>query len=283
MIRGMSCLAIIRSARDDMSANEKKLADFILENAPLIRDYSSQQIAASVGVSQSSVVKFSQKIGYKGFTDLKLAIHESVIKQGANVALLQSADARDRRMTSPREELCRSKSEALLRASELNDERRIDAAVSAIAGAGRVQVIGVGNAYIASRDLSLKLMTLGKAVIAEGDAHLQLSGVATLTRGDCLVACSDLGQEPALIQIVKQAKKAGVAIVSMTGPGGNPVSALADVRLYTASASAESGLPAVLAAVSRQHVVDLVYFALVSDSSRLSRALSGKNRASDAS
>lgn len=283
MIRGMSCLAIIRSARDDMSANEKKLADFILENAPLIRDYSSQQIAASVGVSQSSVVKFSQKIGYKGFTDLKLAIHESVIKQGANVALLQSADARDRSVTSPREELYRSKSEALLRASELNDERRIDAAVSAIALAGRVQVIGVGNAYIASRDLSLKLMTLGKAVIAEGDAHLQLSGVATLTRGDCLVACSDLGQEPALVQIVRQAKKTGVAIVSMTGPGGNPVSALADVRLYTASAAADSGLSAVLAAVSRQHVVDLVYFALVSDGGRISQAVSGKSRASDVS
>ena len=282
-MRGMSCLAIIRSARDDMSANEKKLADVILENAPLIRDYSSQQIAASVGVSQSSVVKFSQKIGYKGFTDLKLAIHESVIKQGANVALLKSTDARDRSAVSPREELYRSKSEALLRASELNDERRIDAAVGAIAAAGRVQVIGVGNAYIASRDLSLKLMTLGKAVIAEGDAHLQLSGVATLTRGDCLVACSDLGQEPALIQIVKQARKAGVAIVSMTGPGGNPVSALADVRLYTASSAAESGLPAVLAAVSRQHVVDLVYFALVTDAGAMSRGLSGKGRANDAS
>ncbi len=281
MIRGMSCLAIIRSARDDMSANEKKLADFILENAPLIRDYSSQQIAASVGVSQSSVVKFSQKIGYKGFTDLKLAIHESVIKQGANVALLQSAAASDRSEASPRDELYRSKSEALLRAGELNDERRIDAAVGAIGSAGRVQVIGVGSAYIAARDLSLKLMTLGKAVIAEGDAHLQLSGVATLTRGDCLVAFSDLGQEPALIQIVKQAKKAGVAIVSMTGQGGNPVSALADVRLYTVSATAEGGLPAVIAAASQQHVVDLVYHALVS--ARASGALSRKNRASDAS
>lgn len=276
MIRGMSCLTIIRSARGDMSANEKKLADFILENAPLIRDYSSPQIAASVGISQSSVVKFSQKIGYKGFTDLKLAIHESVIKQGAKVALVHSPDARNRQAVSRRDELYRSKSETLKRVSELNDERRIAAAAGAIAAAGRVQLIGVGNACIASRDLSLKLMTLGKAVIAEGDAHLQLSGVATLRRGDCLVACSDLGQEPALIQIVRQAKKAGVAIVSLTGPGGNPLSALAGLRLYTASSGAERGLPAVLAAVSRQHVVDLVYVALLSDTARMNRALSGK-------
>ena len=73
----MSCLTIIRSARDEMSANEKKLADFVLDNASLVRDYSSQQIAASVGVSQSSVVKFSKKLGYRGFTDLKLYLSQS--------------------------------------------------------------------------------------------------------------------------------------------------------------------------------------------------------------
>ncbi|MFT6735143.1 MAG: DNA-binding MurR/RpiR family transcriptional regulator, partial [Polaribacter sp.] len=74
----MSCLLQIRSIRNDMSANEKKLADYILNNSALLRDYSSQQLARVVGVSQSSVVKFCQKLGYKGYPDLKLAINESV-------------------------------------------------------------------------------------------------------------------------------------------------------------------------------------------------------------
>jgi len=76
----MSCLLKMRAAREELSANEKKIADFILENSALIRDYSSQNLAASVGVSQSSIIKFSQKLSYRGFTDLKLAIHESVVK-----------------------------------------------------------------------------------------------------------------------------------------------------------------------------------------------------------
>lgn len=67
-----------------MSASEKRLADFILKNSALIRDYSSQQLAFSVGVSQSSVVKFSQKLGYKGFTNLKLAIRETVVRQDSS-------------------------------------------------------------------------------------------------------------------------------------------------------------------------------------------------------
>jgi hypothetical protein len=64
-------LVKIRSERDQMSAIERRIADFILDNAHLLRDYSSQQLANALGISQSSVVKFSQKLGFKGYPDLK--------------------------------------------------------------------------------------------------------------------------------------------------------------------------------------------------------------------
>ncbi|MEM8815295.1 MAG: MurR/RpiR family transcriptional regulator [Pseudomonadota bacterium] len=278
----MSCLAIIRSARDEMSANEKKLADFILENAPLIRDYSSQQLAASVGVSQSSVVKFSQKLGYKGFTDLKLAIHETVIKQGTNVAMLHSVDQSDKADVSPRQRLFRNKCDALSSATDLNDDTTVLAAVAAIESAARVQVIGMGSAYIIAKDLSFKLMSLGKPVISEGDAQLQISGVATLRRGDCLLAISSSGQEPALIEIVKQAKKAGVAIISMTNQGANPVGALSSIRLYSVSRGADVDLPGVIAAASQQHVVDMLYYSLMHRDGRLNPKAAQKGGAQDA-
>lgn len=54
-------------------------------------------------------------------------------------------------------------------------------------------------------------------IIRSARGDLQLLGVATLKRGDCPVACSDLGREAAFIQIVRQANKAGVAIVSLPG------------------------------------------------------------------
>ena len=41
----MSPLLKIRSERDQMSAIERRIADFLLENAHLLRDYSSQQLA----------------------------------------------------------------------------------------------------------------------------------------------------------------------------------------------------------------------------------------------
>lgn len=258
----MSCLAIIRSARDKMSANEKKLADFILENASLIRDYSSQQIAAAVGVSQSSVVKFSQKIGYKGFTDLKLAIHESVVKQESNVAVLAGKRAAAGANVSLKDQLLQAKTEALSGASDLNDEKSLRAAAAAIEAANHTQLVGSGSAYTVARDAAWRIQRLGKAVIAEGDAELQLSGVATLGKGDCLFIISTLGQSAHLVQLSKRASKGGATVIALTDQGANPVAALADIRLFSVSRGDSLNAPDVVAATSQRHVIDLVFYTM---------------------
>ena len=246
-----------------MSANEKKLADFVLDNASLVRDYSSQQIAASVGVSQSSVVKFSQKLGYKGFTDLKLAIHESVVKQESNVAVLHGRPAPHGAEVSLKEKLYQAKSEAVSGASDLNADRSLLAAARAIGASSRVQVVGCGNAHALARDMVSKLLSIGKPVIAEADAELQLRGVATLGRGDCLILITLQGQSAHLVKLARQAKKAGVSVISLTNQAANPVSALAGVRLYSVSHGADNALSDIVAATSQQHVMDLVIFSLL--------------------
>ena len=81
----MSSLLKIRSERDQMSAIERRIADFLLENAHLLRDYSSQQLADALRISQSSVVKFSQKLGFKGYPDLKFSVGEEIARaNGSN-------------------------------------------------------------------------------------------------------------------------------------------------------------------------------------------------------
>ena len=82
----MPPLVRIRSGRDQMSAIERRIADFILDNAHLLRDYSSQQLASALGVSQSSGVKFSQKFGFKGYPDLKYNIGQALARNGGNDA-----------------------------------------------------------------------------------------------------------------------------------------------------------------------------------------------------
>ena len=58
----MSPLVKIRSERDQMSAIERRIADFILENAQLLRDYSSQQLATALRISREIEQQVSRYI-----------------------------------------------------------------------------------------------------------------------------------------------------------------------------------------------------------------------------
>lgn len=77
----MNGLLRIRQRYQGLAQSDKKLADYLLLQPDTARHLSSQQLANEAGVSQSSVVKFAQKLGYKGFPALKLALSEALASQ----------------------------------------------------------------------------------------------------------------------------------------------------------------------------------------------------------
>ncbi len=259
----MSCLVKIRAFQDELSPNERKIARFILSNPALIRDYSSQNLANSVGVSQSSIVKFSQKLGYQGFPDLKLAIHEDVLlgeRRAAGEAPRKAAGADG---APSREALYHVKSEAMRSTLQLNDDARVAAAVEVLERAERIQVVALGAGSMVGRNLASMLIQVGRSVVAEVDTYMQLSSVATLGPRDALFLISFSGESPKMLDIVKQARKAGVKIVTLTNYNANPIRALADVQLYSVGRVDEYEIPQIVSATSQQFVVDLVFSQLV--------------------
>ena len=255
----MTCLVKMRAVRDELSANEKKIADFILENSALIRDYSSQNLAASVGVSQSSIVKFAQKLNYRGFTDLKLAIHESVVISVNGDFTDDLIVGGEERHDSIVAQIYNIKNEALLTTMELNDEQRLLAAVKLLESSQRIQVLGQGSGSLVADNFASKLIQLGKSVNAEKDSYIQLSNMATLGSGDAVLVISLSGQSAKMIQMVRQAKNAGAAIISLTNYSANPIRSLAGIQLFSVSREGDFEIPQVISSTSQQHVVDLLF------------------------
>lgn len=259
----MSCLLKMRAVREELSVNEKKIADFILNNAALIRDYSSQNLAASVGVSQSSIIKFSQKLNYRGFTDLKLAIHESVVKSESGEPPGDTIPAVVEQFDTVPQKLCTIKHEALMTTMELNDESRILSAVEILEESKRIQIVALGTGSLVARSFASMLIQIGKSVIAEVDTYIQLSSVATLGKGDAVVVISVSGQSSKMIQITRQARKAGVRIISLTNYSASPIRSLADVQLFSVNQNGGCEVPQIISNASQQHVLDVLFSLMV--------------------
>ncbi len=194
----MSSLLKIRAERDQMSAIERRIADFILENAHLLRDYSSQQLANSLGISQSSVVKFSQKLGFKGYPDLKVSVSEAVARDSGNGEARAVAPSRGDSQAALAEDLWRSKALAEEETRLINTPEKIAEIARAIDSAGKVFVIGLGEDGLQARAFAVKLALLGVSVISHTDPVLMSSALAIAAKGDVLVVFSEHGRQPAL-------------------------------------------------------------------------------------
>jgi RpiR family murPQ operon transcriptional repressor len=264
----MSCLVKLRAVREELSSNEKKIADFIIDNSALIRDYSSQNLAAAVGVSQSSIIKFSQKLNYRGFTDLKLAIHESVVKSDRLEEFDEKNGYNHGKTDSVRQQLYSIKNEALLTTMELNDEQRILSAVRLLEGSNRIQILALGAGSLVARNFASMLIQIGKSVIAEVDTYIQLSSVMTLGKGDVVFVISFSGQSAKMVQITRLAKKSGVTVISLTNYSANPIRSLADVPLFSVNMEGAFEFPQVISTASQQHVVDVLFSCLLQRDSK---------------
>ena len=250
----MTCLLKMRAMRDQLSVNERKLADFILENTQLLRDYSSSQLADAVGVSQSSVVKFSQKLGYRGYPSLKLAVYESyagAVHGGADEPQRPFAQA-----DSPLSLLGQKKLEVLENTVNINESEQLAAAIEAIRSARCIQVSACPGSVAVARYLTHQLLELGCWAVYDEGGALQERISGSLREDDLLCILCDFGGEESLVDVANRAREHGVKVLSLTRYNYNAASINSDIRLYVVPSEDEESLQRLLFRSAQLHVIE---------------------------
>lgn len=258
----MSPLLKIRAERDQMSAIERRIADFILAEAHLLRDYSSQQLANALKISQSSVVKFSQKLGFKGYPDLKISIGESIARGdgGDGNGGIEPAGEDPHALLAESLWHCKAKAEQETRL--INLASTIDSIADAIGNASKVFIIGLGEDGIAARAFALRLSLLGILTVHHFDPELMTAGIATTSAEDVLLLLSERGQQSSLCQIARQFHGHQGKVVSVTRHTANPLRAHADLSLLVSAHDPRSHIEPLLYQCALHHLLDMIFVIL---------------------
>jgi DNA-binding MurR/RpiR family transcriptional regulator len=267
----MPPLLKIRAERDQMSAIERRIADFLLENAHLLRDYSSQQLADALNISQSSVVKFSQKLGFKGYPDLKYSIGEAVAR--GNGGASGGAGAAATKRVGVAERLWQSKSRAEEETRAINAPEQFETAASAIDGAAKVFLLGIGEDGIVAQGFASKLGAIGIPAIAHLDLALMTACVASAAAGDVLIVISEHGKQGLLGHLCRQFRERRCKIVTVTRNTANSLRMHADVALLVSAHDERPYVAALLYQSALQHVLDLLYLEIIEESSTHTKRL----------
>lgn len=272
----MAPLLKIRSKRDQMSAIERRIADFILENAHLLRDYSSQQLASALKISQSSVVKFSQKLGFKGYPDLKYSVSEALARVDGVAQARDTAPLADDAHDALAQRLWAGKSHAEEETRLINPSERIDAVAAAVQAASRVFCIGLGEDGIAAHAFATKLALLGFASVYQPDPVLMDISAANAQPHDVLFAISEHGAQSTLGQIARQFRERHGTVVSLTRDTDNPLRAHAHVTLLISAHDPRPNIEPLLYQSAAQNLLDVI-FVLLSDTDQDRPALTDHN------
>ncbi|MCD9097015.1 MurR/RpiR family transcriptional regulator [Luteimonas fraxinea] len=263
-----SPLLKIRAERDRLSAIERRIGDFVLENAHLLRDYSSQQLAGALGISQSSVVKFSQKLGFRGYPDLKFSVGESVAREREPATITTAATVE---LPAVADALWQGKSQAEAATRSINPQPGLQTIAAALHVAGRVVVVGSGEDNLAARAFAMRLSLLGVPAAYHPDPTLAAAQVAGLGEGDLLALFSEQGQQPALLQLARLAHERGARVLSATRHSSNPLRTRADHALLVSAHDAQPHVAMLLYHSALQQLLDILIVQLCAMPGRQAR------------
>ncbi|MGL6020941.1 MAG: MurR/RpiR family transcriptional regulator [Gibbsiella quercinecans] len=260
----MNTLLRIRQLYPTLAQNDRKLADFLLHNTEQVCHISSQKLADLIGVSQSAVVKFAQKIGYKGFPALKLALNETLAHTPAETVVpvhnqILSSDA----LKTVGEKLLAEKQAALRATLDINSEDRLAQALEMLRQARRIILVGVGASSLVAKDFCFKLLKIGVMATAEADTHVQLAAVQAMEKQDLLVAISFSGARREVNLAAEEARLAGASVLALTSFTPNALQQRADHCLYTIAEEPNTRSAAISSSTAQFALTDLLFMALI--------------------
>lgn len=220
-------LARIRIASTALSRAERQVAEFLLQKPHDALEMSIRVLAQTCDVSEPTVARFAQSLGFDGFKTFKMAFAKS-LATGIPYLHLDVNQADHVRDVLPK--VFDRTIATLMEARNSANLNNFEAAVNLLARARRIECYGLGYSGALAVDAQLKFFRFGIPTTVFCDGHLQAQS-ASLLNSDCLVvAFSRTGRTRDLIRSVQLAKQAGAKILVLCASGA-PLAELADVHI----------------------------------------------------
>ncbi|HHQ6535848.1 TPA: SIS domain-containing protein [Serratia fonticola] len=263
----MSVLNEITWLLPSLAENQQKIAKYILDNPEAVLGMSSSQFAEDAGVSQSAIVKFSQKIGMKGFPALKIAISEelgrnNLFKSSPHKALHNAISSEDSLMVVA-QKLAHEKNAAIVETTKRINFAIFQQVVDAIDNAQRVQIVGIWGSGLTAKDLSYKLQKIGILSLVEADLHVQIATAQALTAKDVQIVISFSGRRKDMHIAASMAKAQGATVIAITGSKDNPLAKIVDYVLESVSDENEWRSSSISSRTAQNTLTDLIFLALM--------------------
>jgi len=239
-----------------LRAAEQRVADFILAHPDELIYLTVTELADRTHTSESTVVRLCQKIGYKGYQEFKIVLARDLVEPATAIyAAIEPGDD----LATVKTKVFQANAQALRDTLEVLDEKELQRAVDAIAGARRLEIYGVGGSSPLALDAYHKFVKLGVAAVALSDGDLMAMSSSLLSANDVALGISHTGASRDVTDALGRAKRHGATTICLTHRSSSPITKVSDVVLVTAAQQTAFSSDASSSRIAQLAVIDTLY------------------------
>lgn len=228
----IDCRILIKQQYSAFHSSEKKIADFILQHPEEIVDMTVAQLASKIGTAESSIVRFCQILGLKGFIQLKINMARNMVPDARQVyGNISQTDS----CGSVVQKIFASSVKVLEDTGRFLSMEHFREAIELLSRARRIEVYGVYTSAMIAQDAGNRLRRIGYPVYAYTDPYEAKISAGMLGPGDTVLGISHTGRTKDTVDTLQIAGRAGASVISVTSTPNSSIVKVSDIPLVICS------------------------------------------------
>jgi len=233
------CLDRLRGEFPHLSPQLQTIAQYFEQNRASVTVDRVQAIAANCGVQASAVVRFAQRFGFDGFSDLQALYRNEFTTRSSptksyrhRIRSLVEAGSGSMRPIDIGRELIAASIAGLQELADRLDPAALEAAVSKLAKAQAIYIAAVRRSFPAATYLAYTLQHTAKPVhLLSGLGGMLQDEIRAITKKDVLIAISFKPYGRETQYCVRAARSRGASVLAITDGQLSPIAEHADIVL----------------------------------------------------
>jgi DNA-binding MurR/RpiR family transcriptional regulator len=231
----------IQTRFEQCSRSQKDVAQYIVDHLDEAAFQTAEELARRANTSSSTVVRFSQALGFEGFPELQAAAREEYRRVHSGPPPTTGGGS-----STPLFSLDQTEFEAALAADHLNVEETarkvsresVDALIDAVVSAEKVLVAGTDQMAFFASYLRHLLMLLDLRVdVVASPSQEALSRLGRIDEATLVIGLSAGRPHPLVVRAMKLARHRKARTAAVTDATLSEVAKLAQIKLYYSSNS----------------------------------------------
>ncbi len=229
-------LSLINEQKSGFSKGQRLIAGFITEHYDKAAFMTASKLGSTVGVSESTVVRFATELGYDGYPKMQKAMQEMIRDKLTSV---QRIEVTQSRMSGGNvlESVLNKDIEKIRRTLEETSKEDFENAVSAVSRAKTIYIFAVRSSAALASFLGYyySLIFENVKVISNCGETEVYEKLFRISSDDVIIGISFPRYSNAAIQAMTFAKKRGAKVIALTDSMASPLVSVSDYVLIAKS------------------------------------------------